>query len=88
MGGTDEEQPARYAQVSPLALLPLKLPVWLLQGERDRIVDAASASAYVQAAGAQATLRTIASAGHFELVVPEGESWTVLQQALREALPR
>lgn len=87
LGGTSSQQPARYAQTSPLALLPLTVPQWLLQGSRDPIVSPDSARTYVERAGAHAHLRLIASAGHFEMVVPEGEAWAALLTALREALP-
>lgn len=87
IGGTPSEQPSRYAQTSPLALLPLTIPVWLLQGTRDSVVSADSARTYAAAAGAQARLRLLNSAGHFEMVVPEGETRTALRAALREALP-
>ncbi len=87
MGGTPQQQPLRYAQASPMALLPNDRPVWLIQGERDRVVAADSARAYAAAAGSSVRLVTIPSAGHFEMVVPEGPAWAALLQALREALP-
>ena len=89
LGGSPEQHAQRYAQASPLALLPLGVPQWLLQGERDRIVPATSASAYAQAArsgGDMATLVALPEAGHFELVAPQPPAWPQLLQALRQAL--
>jgi acetyl esterase/lipase len=86
MGGTPQEQPLRYAQVSPLNLLPLPVRAVLIQGGRDKIVSLESAKAYAKAAGDRAKLVTIRSAGHFEVIVPEGESWEALLGALKELL--
>jgi acetyl esterase/lipase len=87
LGGTEQQQPARYAQTSPLALLPLTIPTWLLQGERDVVVSADSTRRYAHAAGDKAHLIALPAAGHFEMVVPEGDSWAALLQALHEAIP-
>jgi len=86
MGGTPKEQPLRYAQVSPIGLLPLTVPVWLIQGGRDKVVPIDSAKAYAKAAGDRARLVAIPGGGHFEMVVPEGETWDALLRALKEAL--
>jgi acetyl esterase/lipase len=87
LGGTAQQQPARYAQTSPQALLPLTVPAWLLQGERDIVVSADSTRRYARAAGNQARLVALPAAGHFEMVVPEGDSWAALLQAMHEAIP-
>lgn len=87
LGGSPETMARRYAQTSPLALLPLSVPQWLIQGELDHIVAPASASVYVEAARAKgdaASLRPVTGAAHFEMVVPQPPAWPVLQAALRE----
>jgi acetyl esterase/lipase len=73
MGGTDTQQAARYAQASPLALLPLGVPQVLVQGGADPIVPPASVSRYVEAArqaGDAVTERIDATLGHFDPAVP------------------
>ena len=89
MGGTPTQQLARYSQVSPRALLPLGLPQWLIQGDRDPIVPADGVRAYVEAArreGGMTELRIIPEAGHFEPVLPTGAAWDALREALHDLL--
>lgn len=89
LGGTPEEQPARYAQASPLALLPLGVPQQLVQGARDPIVAADSVAAYARAAQAQGdtvALHTVDAAGHFELVAPGSVAWPAITRALQALL--
>ena len=73
MGGTDAEQPQRYAEGSPRALLPLGVPQWFIQGNADAIVPAAGVQAYAQAAreaGDRVTLTLEDGLGHFDTVAP------------------
>lgn len=87
--GTPAQQAQRYAQTSPMALLPLGVPQWLAYGERDRIVPAESVNAYARAAlakGDQVTSMPLAAAGHFEWVAPQAPALPVLLQAVQEAL--
>ena len=89
MGGSPEQHAPRYAQASPLALLPMGVPQWLIQGGQDRIVTTTSVSSYVNAATASgdlATLVALPEAGHFELVAPQPPAWAPLRQVLRQAL--
>lgn len=85
LGGTPDQVPARYAQASPAALLPLGVAQWLIQGGRDPIVTANSVKRYVYAArarGDQAHYVALATAGQFEPVVPTPRARTALLRAL------
>jgi acetyl esterase/lipase len=89
LGGTPEEHPARYAQASPLALLPLRVPQQLVQGARDPIVSADSVADYARAAEAQGDtvqLHRVDAAGHFELVAPGSVAWPTIARALQALL--
>ncbi len=89
MGGTPQAQPRRYAEASPLALLPLGLPQWFVQGSADGIVSPDSIRRYAiaaQRAGDRVAVLSLAGAGHFESVVPRGPAWKALLGAVREAL--
>ncbi len=95
MGGTPEQHPLRYAQASPLALLPLGLPQWLVAGALDPIVPLAGQSAYAQAAraaGDQVAVITEPDAGHFDLAAPTtaagAAAVTAILQALGQEAPR
>lgn len=89
MGGTDVEQASRYRLASPLALLPLGVPQWLVQGAVDPIVPAASVRDYVAAAkraGDPATLLEESQAGHFDPAAPDTRSWPQVLEAIRAAV--
>lgn len=89
MGGAPDVQPQRYAQASPLALLPLGVRQRIIHGVNDRIVPMQSAQHYVDAAsghGDDARLRLLPVAGHFELVAPQEPALPVLKEVLRELL--
>lgn len=85
LGGTPQAVPQRYAQTSPLRLLPLGVPQVLVHGTLDPIVDEESVLAYVKAAtrdGDFARVLPIAGAGHFEPSVPHPASEEALKSAL------
>ena len=89
MDGTPQTRPHRYAEASPMALLPLGVPQWLIQGREDPIVSAESVRSYVAAAkqaGDHVTLLEQAGAGHFESAVPRGPAWKALLKSLRQAV--
>lgn len=74
LGGSDTQQADRYAQASPLALLPLGLPQRLVQGGKDPIVPLAAVSAYAAAAsqaGDDAKVIADEALGHFDPAVPQ-----------------
>lgn len=85
LGGQPDEVPDRLRRTSPIDLLPLDLPRILISGGRDTIVPPVHARDYAAASGSGA-VRTVlvGSAGHFELVVPEGRAWRELRRALGE----
>ena len=88
MGGTPDAVPRRYAETSPLSLLPRSAPQWLVQGARDSIVPPASAATYVKAAmaaGIPAQLVVVPQSGHFELVVPGSVAWSAVREAIAAA---
>jgi pimeloyl-ACP methyl ester carboxylesterase len=72
-----------------MALLPLGVPQWLIQGGDDSIVSAESAHAYAAAAaraGDRISLLEQPGSGHFESVVPAGAAWQALLAAVSAAL--
>ncbi len=84
MGGAPSQVPIRYADVSPMALLPLSVPQVLIQGDFDDVVPPPSAENYVTAAkrsGDNATLKR-EPLGHFDLVLAKGPSYDGILAAL------
>lgn len=72
LGGTPDAVPARVADASPFARLPLGVPSVHIAGESDGIAPVAVRDAFAaaaQAAGDQATVVTVPG-GHFEPMAP------------------
>jgi acetyl esterase/lipase len=89
VGGTPDEVPQRYAQLSPAALLPLGVPQWFVHGAYDPIVPAESIAVYAdraRAAGDRVAIVTDADGGHFEPAVPRGEAWEQVRAATLAAI--
>lgn len=86
MGGGPQDQAARYAQVSPMELPPLKIPVRLVHGGLDRIVPIEHSRRYAERAGSSARLIVVDDAGHFEPVSPASSTWPKVVTAAQELL--
>jgi acetyl esterase/lipase len=69
LGGPPSRVPERYADASPLALLPC-LPTLLVHGSADDVVPCEVSRTYKARAGAAARLLLIAGAGHLDLIDP------------------
>lgn len=85
LGGTPDTVATRYAQTSPLQRLPLRAPIWLIQGYDDRIVAESATQVFAdaaRAAGDEVQLTLIPDTGHFENVVPGSRHWPAIQAAL------
>lgn len=89
LGGAPDQVDNRYSQTSPLEMLPLKIPVTLIHGAKDRIVPPEQSRAFAAAArakGDQATLTMLDNAGHFELVSPQAAEWPAIEVAVSSLL--
>jgi len=81
MGGTPAEQPTRYAQASPQALLPLGQPQFLISANP---LNAAKAQEYQKLARAKGDRVEVLSidTGHFELIAPGQAAWTSVKRVI------
>lgn len=87
LGGSPGEVPERYAQASPVELLPLGVPVRLVHGTLDPTVPLEQAerlAAAARAAGDDARVVPVEGAGHFDVVAPHAPAWTRVVAAVRE----
>ncbi|PRY09991.1 alpha/beta hydrolase family protein [Pontibacter ummariensis] len=87
--GLPATQPGRYAQTSPLQLLPLRLPQYLVQGALDPIVPVSQAQHYAeqaQAKGDKAQVLLLPNAAHFDLVAPWSPVWPSIEQAVESLI--
>ncbi len=88
LGGTPEEQAARYRAVSPVENLPGPVRVELVHGDNDRIVPLRQSERFAEqanAAGGRVRLHRLpAPVGHFDVILPYGAGWALLQALLEE----
>ena len=85
VGGRPDRVPERYAVASPLARLPLGVPVLLVHGDADDRVPVAMSREYAgaaRAAGDDVRLEVIPGAGHAELIDPRSGAWGVVTRWL------
>ena len=79
MGGSPAELPERYAEGSPMAMLPVGVPMLLVHGDRDENVPVELSIAFAEAAraaGDDVELVVRPGIDHFEVIDPRGHSWT------------
>jgi len=77
LGGKPTEVPEHYREADPLEL-KISATQWLIHGLKDDTVPANFSHEYVQkkqAAGEDAHLLEISTAGHFELIDPHSSAW-------------
>jgi acetyl esterase/lipase len=77
LGGFPDAVPDRYALASPIARVPLGVPVELVHGPYDGVVPLDQSERYqaaAVAAGDQATLHQVPG-DHFALIDPASEAW-------------
>jgi acetyl esterase/lipase len=73
-------------EASPLAQAPARVRSIVIHGTADDVVPFEQSQRYVQAAGDEATLRALDSAGHFEPIDPQSPEVRVTLDAVRELL--
>ncbi|MDI3290262.1 alpha/beta hydrolase [Polyangium sp. 15x6] len=86
LGGSPTEVPARYAEASPRALLPIGVRQILVHGTDDAIVPLVMSSHYLDAAKAAGekdiTLKVLEGADHFDMIEPSSPKWAEVSQAI------
>ncbi len=90
MGGGPTEVPDRYAAGSPVALVPIGVPVELVHGSADRNVPVDQSRRYeaaARAAGDPVTFTEVPG-DHFAVIDPSTEAWAACLAAARRLLPR
>jgi acetyl esterase/lipase len=89
LGGTPSAVPDRYAQASPIALLPLGVPQVIAIGTYEDFVPRDLVDAYASAAAkAGDSVRTLffPGAGHFEIASATQWTWPRIETAIRALL--
>jgi len=86
LGGMPDDASARYAEASPLELLPLGVDQILVHGTADEDVPYEMSERYVDDAGGEATLVKLDDAGHFEPIDPSAAEFERALAAVRSLL--
>jgi acetyl esterase/lipase len=86
LGGGADELPDRYAVASPVARLPLDVPVVCVHGTADVNVPIRQSERYVAAADGAAELVTLPGVDHFAVIDPATPAWRVCRDAVDRLL--
>lgn len=86
LGGTPDAVPERYADASPIELLPLGVRQLLIVGEEDGVMPERARSAYVTAAvkAGDAAEAIVVSGAHFEVIAPSSPAWVAVRDKILE----
>ena len=77
----------RYAQASPVELVPLGVPLRIVHGARDAIVPVAQSEVLAsaeRARGGDVVLDLLPRAGHFDLIAPFADAWRTVERRVLE----
>lgn len=88
-GGTPAEVPDTYAAASPIARLPVGVPISCVHGDRDRDVPATQSIDFVhraRAAGDRAELIMLEGVGHYEVITVGDPAWTTCRDEVLRLL--
>ena len=89
IGGSPNQYPERYAEASPLELVPFGLKQFLIHGRKDDHVPVSQSRRFAErakAAGDNATMIVLDDVGHFELIDPKSRAWDVVAHSTLTAL--
>lgn len=86
MGGSPEEQPTRYSQGSPIQLLPLGVPQYLVAVAAG-VLTPEDAADYVKRARLEndsIEAITVEDSGHFDVIAPGSQAWLPVEKLILE----
>ena len=91
LGGEPKDVPERVAEISPVDLVPLTVPVRMIHGAIDSIVPLAQSTDFMlkaRAAGDDVRVVVVDGAGHFDLIAPFSVAWTMVLQEVQALLQK
>lgn len=89
LGGAPPEQPSRYRNGSPQALVPSPIPHTLLHARQDKLVPVGISERWHKAnleAGGHSRLEVVQRANHFSLIDPRSSAWPRVLAAVQSAV--
>ena len=91
LGGLPEDQPQRYVEGSPIALLPTNIPTVLITGQQDETVPLRHILPYYEKAKAsKSKIKNIAvdNAAHFEVISPGSTAWPAISKSIKKLIKK
>ncbi|MFD1530570.1 alpha/beta hydrolase family protein [Pseudonocardia aurantiaca] len=88
LGGFPEDVPDRYSLASPVARLPIGVPVVCVHGTADENVPPRQSDRFVAASRGEAELVSLPDVDHFKVIDPADEAWWVCRDAAERLLAR
>ncbi|MDT7650951.1 MAG: hypothetical protein QOI36_2357 [Pseudonocardiales bacterium] len=88
LGGTPSAVPDRYALASPVARLPIGVPVVCVHGTSDTHVPIRQSERFVEAAGNAAELITLPGVDHMAMIDLSSDAWRASRDAVERLLPQ
>ncbi|MEJ3652641.1 alpha/beta fold hydrolase [Actinomycetes bacterium KLBMP 9759] len=85
LGGTPAEHPDRYALASPIARVPIGVPVVCVHGTADVNVPIRQSERFVAASGDE--LVVLPDVEHMAVIDPAADAWRVCRDAIDRLLP-
>ena len=86
LGGPPDAHPERYALASPVARLPIGVPVVCVHGDADLNVPIRQSERFVAAAGDAAELITLPGVDHFAVIDAAAHAWRVCRESVERLL--
>ncbi len=75
MGGDPAFQPTRYDEASPMALVPIDVPQYLVSAQTLTEDEATAYADRATGGGDSVEVLTVPGAGHFDVIAPGTEAW-------------
>jgi pimeloyl-ACP methyl ester carboxylesterase len=86
LGGSPATVPDRYALASPVARLPIGVPVVCVHGTDDRNVPIRQSERFAAAADGSAELVTLPGVDHYAVINPTAAAWGACRDAVERLL--
>jgi acetyl esterase/lipase len=86
LGGLPDDVPERYELASPVARLPIGVPVICVHGTADESVPLRQSDRFVAASRGEAELVTLPGVDHFAVIDPADDAWRACRDAAERLL--
>jgi hypothetical protein len=89
LGGSIEEVPDRYRNLSPITMLPMGIKQIVIYGSDDPAVPPEFGQKYVETGKSQGEnigFIIIPNAAHFEMIAPQASNWPIVEASIKSMI--